>query len=160
MAERTQGSALSIWIFLGFSLLAAGAVLVGLKVFVGVDLDAPTLALAAACALMIWALRGMWGVLTALSRSNVELLVEQQAEASAHQSSRAELREEKLRVLRAIKELEFDHDMGKLSDEDFEDVMSRYKLRAIEVMRALDEGEELHPLLADHLRLLGEGARS
>ncbi len=34
--------------------------------------------------------------------------------------SQSELREEKRRLLRAIKELEFDHGMGKLSSADFE----------------------------------------
>jgi ribosomal protein L40E len=66
--------------------------------------------------------------------------------------SKAELRDEKRRLLRALKELEFDHGMGKLSKADFESVSATYKARAIEVMRALDGTSELHPDLAALLR--------
>ena len=144
-----------LWMVLGGSLLAAVAVLVGLHLVVGVKIDAPTLALALACALLIWALRGMWGVVTALARPSVDALIDDGV-AARESSTLAELREEKRRVLRAIKELEFDHSMGKLSDEDFAAIGDRYKLRAIEIMRTLDEGGEVHPVLREHLRLLEE----
>lgn len=148
----------SVWVFLVISLAIAGAVLLGLRLAVGVRLDAPTLALAVACAVMIWALRGMWGIVAALARPGVDIIVDEGAAAVAH-SSTAELREEKRRVLRAIKELEFDHGMGKLSDEDFKAISERYKLRAIEVMRELDGSDGLHPLLTEHLEQLRGSAR-
>ena len=146
----------SLLLFIGISLLAAVAVLVGLRLTVGVNLDAPTLALTAACVVMIWGLRAMWGVVVALARPTVDTLIVE-AELGAELSTAAELREEKRRVLRAIKELEFDHDMGKLSDEDFRAIGDRYKLRAIEVMRQLDDGDDLHPQLLAHIRGLGLG---
>lgn len=146
----------SLWLFVGLSFGVAAAVLVGLRVAVGVELDSPTLALALACVVMIWALRAMWGIVVALSRPSVEAMIVE-AELGAELSSRAELRDEKRRVLRAIKELEFDHAMGKLSDEDYKNVGDRYRLRAIEVMRALDERDELHPQLLAHLSSLGVG---
>jgi hypothetical protein len=62
--------------------------------------------------------------------------------------TQAELRDEKRRLLRAIKELEFDFGMGKLSKGDFDNVIATYRLRAIEVMRALEGGATLHPELA------------
>lgn len=146
----------SPWWFLLFTFAVAGAVLVFLVVVVGVALDAPTIGLAVACAALIGALRGMWGVVFALSRPTVETLVAE-SEIGAGIGSKAELREEKQRVLRAIKELEFDHAMGKLSDEDFKQVGDGYRLRAIEVLRALDDGNgELHPLLREHLEGLGQ----
>ncbi len=162
-AERAEraGSSRSFWLLVAVSLLLAAALLVGLRVGVGVDLDAPTIALAAACVVMIWALRAMWGIVAALSRPAVEtILVEAEAAGpvGGARSDLAELREEKRRVLRAIKELEFDHAMGKLSDEDFKQIGDRYKLRAIEVIRELEplEGDgELHPLLAEHLAAIG-----
>ncbi|MFO7566333.1 MAG: hypothetical protein R6X02_27060 [Enhygromyxa sp.] len=152
-------------LLLGLSLLLALAVLLGLRFGVGVDLDAPTLALAAACVVMIWALRSMWGIVVALSRPTVETILTEaeaggrsdRAESSLEPGRWAELREEKGRVLRAIKELEFDHAMGKLSDDDFKQIGDRYRLRAIEVLRALEPSEddgELHPLLAEHLASL------
>lgn len=139
--------------FAALSVVLVGLVLMGLMAFVGVELDAPTLALALTCAVMIWSLRGMWNIVVALTRPQAATLVVE-AEAGADHSTLAELREEKRRVLRAIKELEFDHDMGKLSDEDFEEISARYKLRAIEVMRRLDQDKEIHPLLVAHLQAI------
>ena len=153
-AQQQASERRSLWLFVGLSFGVAAAVLVGLRLAVGVELDSPTLALALACVVMIWALRAMWGIVVALSRPSVEAMIVE-AELGAELSSRAELRDEKRRVLRAIKELEFDHAMGKLSDEDYEDVGNRYRLRAIEVMRALDERDELHPQLLAHLSSIG-----
>ncbi len=154
MADPTESPG-SPWLFLGFTLAIAATVLVVLRLVVGVALDAPTLGLAVACIALIGALRGMWGVVFALTRPTVETIVAE-SEAGLAIGSRAGLREEKQRVLRAIKELEFDHAMGKLSAEDFKQVGAGYRLRAIEVMRALEEDlGELHPLLREHLEGLG-----
>jgi hypothetical protein len=151
-------------LLLAGSLLLALALLIGLKLGVGVEIDAPTLALAGACVVMIGALRAMWGIVVALARPTVDtILVESEAVGAGTEISA--LREEKRRVLRAIKELEFDHAMGKLSAEDFKQIGDRYRLRAIEVIRELepiDGSGELHPLLTEHLRLVGGtvGAKS
>ena len=104
------------------SFVLAGACMLGLKFGVGADFDSPTIALAVACVVMIWALRAMWGIVVALARPGVEtILVEAESvgPGGRQRSDLAELREDKRRVLRAIKELEFDHAMRKLSDEDF-----------------------------------------
>jgi hypothetical protein len=53
-------------------------------------------------------------------------------------TARAELEREKALVLRAIKELEFDHAMGKVSATDFEEMAGRLRGRAIAIMRQLD----------------------
>lgn len=151
----------SDWLFVGLSLLLAAAVLLGLRIAVGVEIDAPTLGLAVACVAMVWALRSMWQIVVALARPVAEtILVESEAVGplGGVGSDLAELREEKGRVLRAIKELEFDHAMGKLSDEDFKQIGDRYRLRAIEVIRLLEptgDSGELHPLLAQHLAAAG-----
>ena len=60
---------------------------------------------------------------------------------------KARLSDEFGRLLRAIKELEFDHELGKISDADFEGLEARYRQRAVEVMRALEDVESLHPSL-------------
>ena len=52
---------------------------------------------------------------------------------------RKELEREKQSLLKALKELEFDHEMGKVSQKDFEDIGALYRARAIGVMRRLDD---------------------
>ena len=144
----------SILVFVGVSLAIALVVLLGLRFAVGVDFDSPTLALALACMAMIWALRAMWSIVIALSRPTAETLIVE-GDLGAEFSTQSDLRDEKRRVLRAIKELEFDHAMGKLSEEDFRAVGDRYRMRAIEVMRALDGSREIHPQLREHLAAVG-----
>ena len=52
---------------------------------------------------------------------------------------RGELEREKRTLLKAIKEAEFDHLMGKLSDADAEKMIANYRARAIQVIRELEE---------------------
>ena len=54
--------------------------------------------------------------------------------------TRAALEREKTLVLRSIKELEFDHAMGKVSDKDFAEMSARLRTRAARLMRQLDAG--------------------
>ena len=51
---------------------------------------------------------------------------------------RDELEREKKSLLKAIKEIEFDREMGKTSDEDAGAIVRMYRARAIEVIKALD----------------------
>jgi hypothetical protein len=51
---------------------------------------------------------------------------------------RAALEREKMLALRAIKELEFDRAMGKLSEEDWKEMSGRLRARAAGLMRQLD----------------------
>jgi len=51
---------------------------------------------------------------------------------------RLELGEEKASTYRALKELEFDHEAGSLSDDDFRELRDRYEGRAAELISALD----------------------
>lgn len=55
--------------------------------------------------------------------------------------TRAALEREKALVLRAIKDLEFDHAMGKTSDKDFADMTARLRVRAAGLIRQLDAGD-------------------
>ena len=52
---------------------------------------------------------------------------------------RKELEREKQILQRALKELRFDWERGKISDKDFEEISAAYRVRAIRVMRQLDE---------------------
>ena len=53
---------------------------------------------------------------------------------------RQDLEREKGLTLRSIKELEFDRAMGKLSDQDFEEMSGRLRARALGIMKQLDAG--------------------
>lgn len=53
-------------------------------------------------------------------------------------SQRLELEREKRTLLKAIKEAEFDHQMGKLSKRDADEMIQLYRIRAIEVIKLLD----------------------
>ncbi len=52
--------------------------------------------------------------------------------------TRAALERDKWLVLRAIKDLEFDRAMGKVSEADFEELIPRLRARATRLMRELD----------------------
>ena len=82
------------------------------------------------------------------------------------QRTRVALEREKLLTLRSIKELEFDRAMGRLSDEDWNEMSGRLRARAARLMRQLDAGagyrEQIEKDLAKRARRSGRasGARS
>src|SRR5262249_38651006 len=51
---------------------------------------------------------------------------------------RGELEKEKRTLLKAIKEAEFDHAMGKLSKADVDEMIAMYRARAVEVIKELE----------------------
>ena len=55
-------------------------------------------------------------------------------------SRRAELEREKRLLVKAIKEAEFDRDSGKLEGGEAIEAIARYRARAVEILRLLDEG--------------------
>jgi hypothetical protein len=57
---------------------------------------------------------------------------------------RLELVEERDRALAALKELEFDHRTGKVSDEDYRALVGPLRRRAAEALKALDPRAETH----------------
>jgi hypothetical protein len=63
--------------------------------------------------------------------------------------TRAALEREKTIVLRAIKELEFDRAMGKVSAADCEDMIGRLRARAVRLLRQLDAGSAGYRELID-----------
>ena len=67
--------------------------------------------------------------------------------ATAPERRRIELAEERDRALAALKELEFDHRTGKVSDDDYRAQVGPMRRRAAEALRALDpkrEREQVH----------------
>ena len=60
------------------------------------------------------------------------------AEPDELELRRLELAEERDRALAALKELEFDHRTGKVSDEDYRELVGPLRRRAAEALRALE----------------------
>jgi hypothetical protein len=63
------------------------------------------------------------------------------AEPTGPERERARLAEERDRALAALKELEFDHRTGKVSDADYRAVLGPLRAEAAAALRALDEQE-------------------
>ena len=69
---------------------------------------------------------------------------------------RLALAEERDRALGALKELEFDHRTGKISDEDYRAQVGPLRRQAAQVLRALERGE---PAENERVRDQGERVR-
>ena len=69
---------------------------------------------------------------------------------SAPEQKRVELAEERDRALAALKELEFDHRTGKVSDDDYRAQVGPMRRRAAEALRALDPKRERGQVHAGH----------
>lgn len=108
----------------------------------GARLDSATVGLVFAAGMLVFSLATLFRMVQALARPGRTLAPKAHELAGA---DRAQLREEKRRLLRAINELKFDFEMGKLSETDFNDVKQTYELRAVEVMRRLDGTQRVHP---------------
>jgi hypothetical protein len=67
--------------------------------------------------------------------------VEEWHAASAAQLRRIELRERRDAAYVALRELELDHDTGKLDDEDYATANSELRAEAMEALAALEEDE-------------------
>ncbi|MFP6683795.1 MAG: hypothetical protein VB934_03745 [Polyangiaceae bacterium] len=68
--------------------------------------------------------------------------------------------EQKRAVLRAIKDLEFERGVGKLADEDYEELMARYRAEAKRLLRSIDEKasperKRVEGLVTDRLLVAG-----
>ncbi|MGH1341566.1 MAG: hypothetical protein ACRBN8_08460 [Nannocystales bacterium] len=113
-----------------------------LSMSAGARLDVATGGLVVGAAALVFSLATLFKMVQVLSRPRAALGIGSRGLGGA---SRSQLREEKRRLLRAIKELKFDFEMGKLSETDFTDVKQTYELRAIEVMRQLDGVRKVHP---------------
>lgn len=59
-------------------------------------------------------------------------------EPAAGSQTRAALERDKALTLRSLKELEFDHSMGKVSDADFAEMRERLRARAVRLMSDLE----------------------
>jgi hypothetical protein len=100
-------------------------------------------------------------VLLALWQSLRGLLAHVQdgpARAPAASAARAALQHEKDELLAAIRELRFEHELGKVSAADFARLEQRYRTRARDVLRELDE--QIAPHRARAAQLLEQALAS
>ena len=74
-----------------------------------------------------------WRTLSPISEAD-----EPAATVVAGGRTRAALEREKALVLRSIKELEFDRSMGKVSDKDYDEMLTRLRVRATGLIQQLD----------------------
>jgi hypothetical protein len=86
--------------------------------------------LAVACVLVV--------ALPFLRRPGLSAAEDRLERPDALEQRRLELAEERDRALAALKELEFDHRTGKVSDEDYRELVGPLRRRAAETLRALE----------------------
>jgi hypothetical protein len=134
-------------------LLGAIGLIAALRFVWGVPIDGATLGLAVAAGALIFCLRTLYRMVSVLARPAVEYDLEQEVTMAVWGHKR--LRDERRRLLRAINELKFDFEMGKLSEADYTAVRHGYEMQAVDVMRALDAEPQLHPRLVEELRKRG-----
>ncbi len=78
----------------------------------------------------------------------------QQGLAGGPLDERSALLEEKKTLLRAIKDIQFEREVGKISDEDFQRLDKAYRRRAKEVLRLLDQ--DLGEFLGEAERMIAD----
>lgn len=71
----------------------------------------------------------------------------------------AALRDEKKSLLRAMKDLEYEHTVGKISDDDFQRLDAAYRVRAKEVLSLLDRDFAPYRARAEALMAEAMGAK-
>jgi len=77
----------------------------------------------------------------AAMRAGTELEAAADEVEPVDESRAGELEREKKALLKAIKEVEFDRELGKMSDEDADEIVRVYRARAIEILKLLDGSE-------------------
>jgi hypothetical protein len=63
-----------------------------------------------------------------------------------------ELEREKQAVLKAIKEIEIDHQMRKIADGDYREMIERYRTRAMRLISEIEAGDNFRPLIERELK--------
>lgn len=100
----------------------------------------PFLFMAVSAVMLLACISFLWSSLRTLLGGEHELYVEQ----SGAVRKRMELLDEKDAVLKSLKDLEFERDVGKVSDEDFKRLDAEFRQRAKRIMRTLDDDLKEH----------------
>ena len=137
------------WLPVGIVLASAAAALVFGLVGAGLRAGAPLLILTAGGVAL-----GFSGIM--LFRAIEPLLRPAAAAArAANTGASARLRElerEKQLVLKAIREIEHDHQMRKISENDYKELTHRYRTRALRLIREIDAGDDFRGLIELELK--------
>jgi hypothetical protein len=133
------------------TLVGAVVLFMGVLYAAGASLGTASLALSLCAIALVYSLWTMYRVVRSVSIVDLGIDADTAVAGYAH----SELREERRRLLRAINELKFDYEMGKLSEADYRAVREQYELRAVEVIRELEGDRELDPALVRELRKRG-----
>lgn len=96
---------------------------------------------------LLFAISFVWASLRSLFGGTPE----GQVTESPAMRRRHELLDEKEGVLRSLKDLEFEREVGKLSDEDFARLEADFRRRAKAILRELDEDLREHRAKAEQL---------
>jgi hypothetical protein len=124
-------NALQPWQFFVLAALACATAVTFVVRGQGITAVVLLAALMGACALVGLAMLRTVGPLVGSGEDRTSMIGER---------TRAALEREKMLALRAIKELEFDKAMGKVSEDDFRDMAGRLRARAGRLMKQLDAG--------------------
>lgn len=135
--------------------LAAGAGFLGTAVFAGVRFGAPGVVLVLVGAALVSVIASFWSSLRALI-GETRL---SGADAFAMGAPRAE-EEQKRAVLRALKDLEFERSVGKISEDDYRALVGQYRAEAKRLLRQIDAGSldqrtRVAELVDEHLAAAG-----
>src|SRR4029079_11356507 len=106
----------------------------GLAVLAGATMGAPAVILVLAGGALIAVIAVFWESVRTLAGETPL----SGADAYALGAPRAE-EEQKRAVLRALKDLEFERSVGKISQEDYDALVAKYRAEAKRLLRALDE---------------------
>jgi rRNA maturation endonuclease Nob1 len=89
----------------------------------------------------------LWRVIDPLTRDEVAVIPEARAPHRIR-----ELEREKQAVLKAIKEIELDFQMRKISESDYREMVERYRSRALRVLSDLASDDDFRPLIERELK--------
>lgn len=92
----------------------------------------PLVFLSLAALTLLWVLFAVWQSVRAVT---VGTSID---DGSVVDARRASLLDEKIALLRSIKDLEFEHGVGKITDADFQELDAKYRARAKSVLKELD----------------------
>lgn len=119
----------------------------------------PWVFLVAAASGLLLALGSLWASLSLAFSHDAHLDLRAQLTSDARNA----LLTEKEALLQELRDVAFEHDAGKLSDEDFRELNEKLRARARHVLHELDEGaeafrDEAEALIADRLGESGDSA--
>jgi hypothetical protein len=96
---------------------------------------------------LLFAISFLWAALRSLFGGTNDAQVTE----SVATQKRHELLDEKETALKSLKDLEFEHEVGKLSDEDFLRLQAEFRTRAKHILRELDDDLREHRAKAEEL---------